>query len=295
MDFWASVAFLDTDVQLEAARTADACELAGMMVPDHLFFARDYKTRYPYTADGEPLWRPDTHYPDPFAVTSAMAVLTTNVRFMTNVYVAPARDLFTVAKGLSTAAVISGGRMTLGVAAGWCEDEFVQTGQDFHTRGRRLDELLEVLPRLLAGGWVEHHGEFFDFDELRMEPVPSRPVPLYIGGDSDRALERAAQVGDGWLPPSAKRPEELEPLLHDMARRRKAAGTDSKPFEIVAAVHAMPDAELYKRLGDLGVTGVQCAPWLSRAPAKDGYGYDAEHVRTSIERFAEQIIAKVNR
>ena len=79
-----------------------------------------------------------------------------------------------------------------------------------------------------------------------------------------------------------------------MAKLRTELGREHEPFEIVAAIHAMPDADLYKRFADLGVTGLQCAPWLSRAPAKDAYGYDTEHVRVSIERFAENIVAKVN-
>lgn len=294
MDFWASVAFLDTDVQLEAAKVAEACDMTGMLVPDHLFFALDYKAPYPYTADRAPLWRPDTHYPDPFGLVCAMAAVTERIRFMTNVYVAPVRDLFTVAKGLSTAAVISGGRMDLGVAAGWCEDEFLQTGQDFHTRGRRLDEMLDVFPKLFAGGMVEHHGEFYDFGPLQMAPVPAEPVPIYVGGESKGAMRRTARVAKGWLPPSANLPEQLAPKIDEVVRLREEAGRGEEPLEVIAAIHAKPDADLYKRCADLGVTGVQCAPWLSRAPAKDRYGYDAEHVRTTMEQFAEHIIAKVN-
>ena len=191
MDFWASIAFLDTDVQLDAARFADEMGFAGVALPDHLFWADNLKTTYPYSADGTPLWSADMDWPDPWVLISAMAAVTSRVRFTTNIYVAPARDLFTVAKAVSTAAVISGNRVSLGVAAGWCEDEFVQTGQDFTTRGKRLDELLEVLPQLFTGELVEHHGRFYDFDKLSISPVPSKPVPVIVGGNSPAAMPRA--------------------------------------------------------------------------------------------------------
>ena len=220
MDYWASIAFLDTDVQLEAARCADELGFAGVAVPDHLFFAQSLKATYPYTPDGAPLWTADMHWPEPWALLSAMAAVTQRVRLSTNIYVAPARDLFTVAKGVSTAAAISHDRVALGVGAGWCEDEFVQTGQDFHTRGKRLDEMLEVLPKLLTGDVVEHHGEFYDFDPLSIAPVPTKPVPVIVGGNSPAAMRRAARVADGWIPAASVKPDDFKPVLAEMRRLR---------------------------------------------------------------------------
>ncbi len=291
MDYWASIAFLDTDVQLEAARCADELGFAGVAVPDHLFFAQSLKATYPYTPDGAPLWTADMHWPEPWALLSAMAAVTQRVRLSTNIYVAPARDLFTVAKGVSTAAAISHDRVALGVGAGWCEDEFVQTGQDFHTRGKRLDEMLEVLPKLLTGDVVEHHGEFYDFDPLSIAPVPTKPVPVIVGGNSPAAMRRAARVADGWIPAASVKPDDFRPVLAEMSRLRAEAGRDHLPFEIIVAFAALPDPDLYKQFEDLGVSGVMAAPWLTKAPGKDRYGYDADHVRTRMERFAEKLIS----
>jgi probable F420-dependent oxidoreductase len=291
MDYWASIAFLDTDVQLDAARCADELGFAGVAVPDHLFFAQSLKATYPYTPDGAPLWTADMHWPEPWALLSAMAAVTQRVRLSTNIYVAPARDLFTVAKGVSTAAAISHDRVALGVGAGWCEDEFVQTGQDFHTRGKRLDEMLEVLPKLLTGDVVEHHGEFYDFDPLSIAPVPTKPVPVIVGGNSPAAMRRAARVADGWIPAASVKPDDFKPVLAEMRRLRAEAGRDHLPFEIIVAFAALPDPDLYRQFEDLGVSGVMAAPWLTKAPGKDRYGYDADHVRTRMERFAEKLIA----
>jgi probable F420-dependent oxidoreductase len=278
-------------VQLEAARCADELGFAGVAVPDHLFFAQSLKATYPYTPDGAPLWTADMHWPEPWALLSAMAAVTQRVRLSTNIYVAPARDLFTVAKGVSTAAAISHDRVALGVGAGWCEDEFVQTGQDFHTRGKRLDEMLEVLPKLLTGDVVEHHGEFYDFDPLSIAPVPTKPVPVIVGGNSPAAMRRAARVADGWIPAASVKPDDFKPVLAEMRRLRAEAGRDHLPFEIIVAFAALPDPDLYRQFEDLGVSGVMAAPWLTKAPGKDRYGYDADHVRTRMERFAEKLIA----
>lgn len=293
MDCWASIAFLDVDVQLEAAKACETCGFAGMAVPDHLFYAKEYRSQYPYSSDGTPIWSPDAHWPDPWALIAAMAALTERLRFTTNIYVAPARDLFTVAKGVSTAAVISHNRVALGLAAGWCEDEFAQTGQDFSTRGRRLDEMIVALRALFRGGMVEHHGRFFDFEALQISPVPAKPVPMLVGGNSKPAMRRAALMGDGWIPASSATPEELTPRLEEMQRLRRAVGRDHDPFEVIVALHAPPDVDLYRRFEDLGVTGVIAAPWLSRAASEDQYGYDADHVVASIERFGEDIVAKL--
>lgn len=291
MDFWASIAFLDTDVQLEAARCADEYGFAGVALPDHLFWSDSLEATYPYTPDGKPMWTADMHWPDPWVLMAAMAQVTKRIRFTTNIYVAPARELFTVAKAVSTAAVLSGDRAMLGVASGWCADEFIQNGQDFATRGKRLNEMLEALERLFTGEAVGYHGEFYDFSDIRIAPAPTKKVPIIVGGNSKPAMRRAARYGDGWIPAASVTPEQLESMLTEMDRLRREAGRENEPFEIIAAFHALPDKDLYARFEDLGVSGVMQAPWLTRTPAKDRYGYDADHVRTRMEAFAEAFIA----
>lgn len=287
MDFWASIAFLDTPVQLEAARYAEEFGFTGVALPDHLFWADSLQASYPYSADGSPLWTADMHWPDPWVLIAAMAQVTKRIRFTTNIYVAPARDLFTVAKAVSTAAVLSNDRAMLGLAAGWCEDEFIQTGQSFANRGKRLDEMIDALRLLFAGGSTSFHGEHYDFSDLSIQPVPAKSVPIIVGGNSKPAMRRAATVGHGWIPAASSRPEEMEAMVTEMTRLRTEAGRANEPFEIIAALAALPDPDLYKRFEDLGVSGVMQAPWITRAVGKDRFGYDADHVRTSMERFAE--------
>ena len=122
-----------------------------------------------------------------------MAAVTERIRFFTNVFVLPMRNPFPVAKQVATAAALSGGRVSLGVGMGWCEEEFDLLEQPFAGRGKRADEQLEVLRKLWAGGWVEHHGDHYDFPRLEMSPSLDAPVPILVGGISDAALRRAAR------------------------------------------------------------------------------------------------------
>ena len=160
---------------------------SGIYFSDHLFNPRDLKSRYTYSKapDGAPFWEKETEWPDPMCLISALATVTTNVTFTTGVYIAPVRDLITVAKSVGTAAVLSHDRVRLGVGVGWCEEEFVQTGQDFHTRGKRLNDMIPALRALWQGGWVEYHGSHYDVPPCQMNPSPTLPVPILGGGDSE--------------------------------------------------------------------------------------------------------------
>jgi probable F420-dependent oxidoreductase len=267
--FWLALAFVDTPQTLALARAADAAGYHGITVSDHLFAPKERHSAYPYSTDGAPPFTDDTHWPDPWALISAMAAVTERVRFTTNVYVAPARDLFTVAKLVSTAAVLSGGRVSMGAAPGWCEEEFDQVGQSFAGRGARLEEMVDVLRRLWAGGWVEHRGSHFAFDPLRIEPVPEAPVPIYLGGHSERALSRAARIGDGWIG-NAYTPDEADDVLARLRAHLASAGrADDPTFEVIIALKARPSDELHARFATAGVTGLLCAPWMM-APDLDG-------------------------
>jgi probable F420-dependent oxidoreductase len=292
MKFWQAVAFLETDQLLDVASAADGLGYHGIAVSDHIFYPRELTSSYPYTADGVPFWSPDTPWPDPWALISAMAAVTRDLRFTTNIYVAPARDLFTVAKLVSTAAVISRGRVALGAAPGWCADEFAQTGQDFATRGRRLDEMVAALRALWSGGMVEHHGTFYDFDPVQIAPVPPAPVPVYIGGDSGPALRRAARVGDGWIG-NAYDEAGAEQVLGRLHAELRAAGRDPDGFEVVIALLAPPSAELYKRFEDKGVTGLVCAPWMVAGDAMGQGGSPLPAKLAAMETFADEVIRKM--
>jgi probable F420-dependent oxidoreductase len=273
-----ALAFVETEQTLALAQAADAAGYHGITVSDHLFAPQTRRSDYPYSPDGAPPFTDETAWPDPWVLIAAMAAVTEQIRFTTNVYVAPLRELFTVAKLVSTASVISGGRVAMGAAPGWCEEEFDQVGQAFKGRGARLEEMIDACRKLWAGGWVEHHGRDFDFEALRIEPVPPAPIPVYIGGHSETALSRAARIGDGWIG-NAYSPEEAEHYLGLMRDQLKAADRlDDPGFELIIALKARPTLELHDQVAALGATGLLCAPWMmapdlaGRIAAIEGFG-----------------------
>lgn len=290
MKFWLATAFLDTDEALDVARAADRAGYHGITVSDHLVYPKELSSPYPYSEDGKPIWAPDTPWPDPWCLISAMAGVTADLRFTTNIYVAPARDLFSVAKAVSTAAVVSRGRVALGLAAGWCREEFALTGQDFARRGERLDEMMQVLRRLWSSEWVEHHGEFYDFEALRMAPVPTQPIPLYVGGTSDAAMRRAARLGDGWIG-NAYTEEQAEAELERLRGHLGDAGrSGDDSFEVIIALLAPPKPDIYKRWEDRGVSGMVCAPWMMADVSDERYRSPFDARIAAIERYAERVI-----
>lgn len=289
MKFWNSFAFLEPEQLLDMARISDETGFHGIALSDHLFYPKQRTVDYPYTADGAPMWQPETAWPDPFTAIGAMAAVTEQVRFTTNVYVAPVRDLFTVAKQVSTAAVLSQGRVTLGVAAGWSKDEFDQTGQEFTNRGKRLNEMIPALRELWSDGWCEYHGTFYDFDALTLEPTPPGPVPIYVGGDSMPALRRAATLGDGWIGIGYK-PDDAEERIGQLRRLLAETGRENDDFEIILALYAQPSLDLYGRFVDLGVTGFTWSPWMLADVNDDRFASPFEARVAATEEFAEKYI-----
>jgi probable F420-dependent oxidoreductase len=294
--FHQSVTFLPTRQVVPLARECDELGYGGMYISDHLFNPRQLESRYTYSVreDGAPGWESETPWPDPMCAISAMAGATTNLLFTTGVYIAPARDLITVAKSVGTAAVLSDNRVRLGVGVGWCKEEFDQTGQDFASRGKRLDEMIVALRALWSGGWVEFHGEFYDVPECRIEPSPSEPVPIIGGGHSPVALRRTAQLCDGWIAAGAYNEEEAWLHLGELRAALAEAGRADEDFTIYLSLNVRPSVDLYRRFADAGVTDFVCAPWMFVDVEPGTPGAEALTARLSAVRwFAEEIVAKV--
>ncbi|GAB3667099.1 TIGR03619 family F420-dependent LLM class oxidoreductase [Actinocorallia lasiicapitis] len=292
MEFWLGAAFVDAQDYLPLAKAAERLGFDTMAISDHIFYA-DYDAPYPYSESGAPPYQPDTHWPDVFVTIGALSAVTTTLNFAPNVFIPVARDFFTVAKQVSTAAFLSGDRVRFGVGVGWCKDEFLQTGQDFHTRGRRLDEMIPALRELWKGGLVEHHGEFFDFGPLSIAPVPAKPVPVYVGGDSDVALKRAARIGDGWIGNRVYREPELESLLQRLELHLKDNGRTLADFKVVAPIGKRPSPDLYRKWHDRGVTGTMAAPWWFPSDEEKSRHTGLDLKIATLERFATEIIDRL--
>jgi probable F420-dependent oxidoreductase len=269
------------------AQVAEEAGFEGTTLPDHVFYPEVMISRYPQSADGSVYWNGDTPWPDPWVTVGAMSAVTTKLRFITSIYILPLRDPFVVAKAVGTAAVLSGGRVILGAGLGWMKDEFDVLGQDFSTRGKRAEEMVEVLRLLWKGGMVEHHGRFFDFPRLQMSPAPAAPVPIYLGGRSDAALDRAARVGDGYISGvhSLAQFDDLVALATEIRRLRAAHGRTEKPFEFYTIVPVPTTIDYYRRLADAGVDGVIMGPPVGPDASTD------EHCEALL-RFGAEVIAE---
>jgi probable F420-dependent oxidoreductase len=285
MEFWQSIAFTETDQLIDIAKIAEEVGFAGVNMAEHLVTPEVIESKYPYSPDGSARWDANAHFPEPWALTSMLASHTTTLKFATSVYILPMHDVFTAAKSISTAAYLSNNRAVLGIGVGWMKEEFLLTGQDFHTRGRRMDEMLEVMAKFFAGGMVEHHGEFYDFPRMQMEPAPTEPVPVLIGGHSEPALRRAAQW-DGWFAAGPYTVDELVGYLQRLREVRTEMGTADRPYQIIGGLWEWPSLDDAKRLSDLGLTGLVKIPWYYEGVPTS----TIEFKRETMERFAEQYI-----
>jgi len=261
MRFWQSLAFTEADQLLDVATMCEDVGFDGVMVSDHLLHFAELQSRYPYSADGKPpSFSAETVWPDCWSIIAAMAAVTTRLRFITNVFVLPLRHPVEVAKATSSVAAFCGGRVALGAGAGWMKDEFDVLGVDFHTRGRRFDECIEVLRKLWSGTMVEHHGRFFQFPPVQMRPAPPASIPIYIGGMSDAALRRAARLGDGWLG-AGQTAEQAVATLGRLDTLRREAGRATTPFDAIVPLTVPPAPGVLRRLADAGAGGTVSYPF----------------------------------
>ena len=196
--FVLSAAFNAPEHLVPLAETAEVCDFAAMAFPDHVVHPEELDTPYPYTADGSRRWSAFTPWVDPWVAIAACAARTSRLRFTNNVFVLAMRNPFLAAKAIATAAALSRGRVTLTLGVGWSNVEYTLLGQEFSNRGRRTDEMIELLRKLWTGEMISHEGTFYRFDALESNPRPPARIPIWVGGISEPALRRAAR-NDGWL------------------------------------------------------------------------------------------------
>jgi len=281
--FWLIAPWLSAEEMVELARIAEALGFEGMMGADHGFVPETMTAGYLYTDDGRPPIHGGLPYPEVFTTLTAMAMATTRLKLSCAVYVLPLRNPIEVAKASGTLARLSGGRAILGVGAGWMKEEFDVYGVDFASRGRRMDECIEVIRKLQAGGYVAHRGEFFEFPPLAIGPAPDEPVPFYIGGDSRLALRRAARLGNGWIG-AGNQIDEVETILEQLGAYREEYGRAHEPFEVVCPVMQVTETERLKELEARGLTSI-CFGFA------DNHELPLEQKRGLLQWFADNVMA----
>ena len=237
------------------ARAAEDAGYDSMVVPDSICYPRDSASVYPFNPDGSREFLEDKPFLEPFSLIPALGAVTSHLRFVTFVLKLPVRNPVLVAKQASSVAVLTGGRLLLGVGTSPWREDYQVLGVPWERRGARMDEELEILRGLLAGGYFEYHGSVFDLPPVKISPVPAEPLPILIGGHGDAALRRAAAVGDGWLHGGGD-PADLPGLLTRLAGLRREAGTADRPFEVHVISMDAYSVDGVRRLEEQGVTDV---------------------------------------
>jgi probable F420-dependent oxidoreductase len=192
------------------------------------------------------------------------------VKLATHVYLLGLRHPFISARAIATLDIVSGGRAIVGIGAGWLGTEWEAIGLDFATRGRRVDEALDVCRRLWTDEVIEQHGEFFSFDPVMFEPKPVQKPhpPVIVGGESPPALRRAARAGDGWVGLDHTLESIGEPMTR-LRRLREDAGRADEPFEVTVGGPVTSEDDI-KRWEEAGVDRLICAPWRRSPEAIEG-------------------------
>ena len=297
MKHWLSLVNVpEVDQYIELAKFAEELGFYGVAIADHLVMPAKIETPYPYTPDGKMWWPAETPWADPWVTLAALGAVTKKLRFTTNIYLAALRDPFTAAKAISTAAVLTNNRVACGISAGWLKEEFDLVNVDFKTRGKRLDEIVEAMKVLWTGEVVSHKGEFFEFSDVIMQPAPTAPIPVYSGGGSKAALQRAAR-NDGWLGLPMTLNQLLETINY-LKSLRSEYGKADQPFDILFSLVETTTAEKIARLQEAGATHNVVLPWVVTPWGKAKWLGDEDNTtlldvkKRAMERFAEDVIRR---
>ncbi|MCP2279425.1 MULTISPECIES: TIGR03619 family F420-dependent LLM class oxidoreductase [Nocardia] len=288
MRFTYAETMTDPSYYVPLAQAAEAAGYTSMAVADSVAYPRDSDATYPYTPDGSREFLEDKPFIEAFVLSAAMAAATTKLRFTPFVLKLPIRPPVLVAKQAASVAALSGNRFGLGVGISPWPDDFEIMDVPFEKRGARMDECVDIVRGLTAGGYFEYHGEFYDLPPIKINPVPTEPIPILIGGHSGPALRRAAQRGDGWMHAGGD-PAELDRLLAKLDKLRAEYGT-RKDFEVHVISLDGFTVDGVKRLEDKGVTDVIVG--FRNPYTRD---QDTESLETKIanlSRFAEHVIAR---
>jgi probable F420-dependent oxidoreductase len=206
---------------------------------------------------------------EPCAYLSFLAARTSQIRLGTFVYLLGIRHPFVSARGFATLDVLSGGRALCGVGAGWLTTEWRAAGLDPATRGARLDEAIAVVRRLWTEPEISHDGAFFPFEPVAFEPKPVQAggPPILVGGESPRALRRAATLGDGWLG-MAHTPASAADRAATLRALAEGAGRDPASIE-VTVMGSIDDAHPLDAWTAAGVDRLIVTPWRRTSEAVD--------------------------
>ncbi len=234
---------------------AIAAEDAGFdsfTLPDSICYPEESDSKYPYNGTGDREFLDGVPFLEPFVVIPAMAAITSTIRFTTSVMKLAIRQPVIVAKQLSSIAVLTDNRFVFGVGISPWPDDFAACQIPWEKRGKRMDEMMDIVRGLMTGEYFSYDGEIFQIDSMKICPAPTQPVPMLIGGHAKPALRRAALRGDGFIHAGGTS-EDLKLLVDEINILRKEYGRDHLPFEIQSMGADAFSLDGIKKLEEIGV------------------------------------------
>lgn len=234
----------DPSVIKDFAQAAESLGYSHLLVYDHVLGAhpdREPRLTGPYTHE--------TTFHEPFVLLGYLAAHTTRLGLVTGVIILPQRQTALVAKQAAEVDILSGGRLRLGIGTGWNYVEYDALNENFHNRGKRQEEQVEVMRRLWAEPVVDYTGKWHRIDRAGINPLPGRQIPIWFGGGDERVLDRAARIGDGVIPllgPNDAGKATLERLWGLLAKY----GRDRSSFGLEAQVGLAAGADKWASQAD---------------------------------------------
>jgi probable F420-dependent oxidoreductase len=224
------------------AARAEQLGFASLWAPEHVVLVDQYKSRYPYSSEGNFPAPTNAPIADPFLTLCTLASVTEKIRLGTAICLVPEHNPLVLAKVIATLDCLSNGRFTLGVGVGWLEEEFRALGIPWERRAQRTREYIEAMRCLWRDPLSNYRGEFVSFENVRSFPKPVRgaALPVFFGGESGPALRRVVEYGDGWIgfnltpDEAASKIQRIEELLRANGRKRSdvelAVSNSGKPI-----------------------------------------------------------------
>ncbi|HJU27613.1 MAG TPA: TIGR03619 family F420-dependent LLM class oxidoreductase [Candidatus Binataceae bacterium] len=238
-------------------RKAEEVGFESAWIGEHLIMPVEFKSRYPYSADGRFPAPLDVPFHDPMLALAYAAAATSEIKLATGIFVVPLRNPVATAKSVASLDVLSNGRLIFGVGIGWFEEEFAAAGAaaNFLDRALRTREYIEMMKALWTQADPAYEGSTCSVKGVRFYPKPiQRPhPPIVVGGISELAMKRAVRYGDGWYA-IARSIDEARGLISRLRHHQQAAHR-TRPVEITMSLrtgHPLTDGEV-RRLAEFGV------------------------------------------
>lgn len=262
------------------AQTAEGLGFSHVLVYDHVLGANPQMPggwTGPYTYL--------TPFHEVFVLFGFLAGVTQKLGLAAGVIILPQRQTALVAKQAASLDVLSGGRLRLGVGLGWNEVEYTALNENFHNRGIRMEEQVELMRRLWTDPLVNFQGKWHTIPDAGLNPLPvQRPIPIWFGGNAEAALRRLARLGDGWIA-LHRRAADAKPALAMLERFLEEAGRNRSQVGLEARIgYETGDPRVWETV--VREWQVEGATHLSFNTMGSGFTTPQEHIE-AIKKFAE--------